>query len=114
LLDYLRRNVGAYRTWQLEDPPERVLRAANLGRPKRDGFRRLRVVQSSQDNCLSLEVEGDMLVMTVGQTGSWQVSAAFNSLSAGQGDFGFTPEGNQKSDHWMFWWILTDYLEKKP
>jgi len=102
LLGKLRGMEGAYRTWQLEKLPEIAWSGPNLGRPKADGFRRLRIEALATGEVPRLEPEGDLLKLTLTEIGRDELYAAFTSLSIGQGDFGFTPDENGNLPPWMF------------
>ena len=104
LLARLRNKDDQYRTWKLAPLPENAWRVPNYGRPRRDRFDRLRVNFDREATSLSFDVEGEMLILSLGPESLEKVVACFTSVSIGEGDFGISPDPNDKEPPWMFWW----------
>jgi hypothetical protein len=107
--DLLHRFQGGgprHRTLRLEPVTDAVLGIPNYPRKPAGSFAKLRIeFRPDDDEDFGLSMDGDRLVMTVGQNGIDELAHAFGEVARGGGDFGIASSGGRNAERWMFWWM---------
>jgi hypothetical protein len=105
LLDRMRGGEACHRTLKLGAVTERILSVPNYQRPTHGRFRTLRLDYSPEATTLTMQLDEERLILTVGPKRITRLTAAFAEVEVGLGDFGIATSDDRKADHWMFWWM---------
>jgi hypothetical protein len=105
LIDRMCSGEACHRTLRLGKVTEDIWRVPNFGPPKHEHFARLRLEFVPDADDLSLEVDGDRLILTAGNKRIRKLGSAFADVEIGDGDFGLATSASRKAEHWMFWWM---------
>lgn len=104
LLDRMRGDKACHRTLRLCPVTEDILAVPNFGRKTEGRYDTLRIDYQPDATALSLNPDGERLIMVAGNSLLPKLAAAFAKVEVGGGDFGIATSNNRRADHWMFWW----------
>lgn len=105
LIDRMAGGEACHRTMKLGQLTPSISEVPNFGEPKADSFVSMRVVFEPDAGDLTMEEEGDRLILTVGNKRIRALRAAFTEVEVGIGDFGIATSDDRKAKGWWFWWM---------
>jgi hypothetical protein len=105
LIDRMAGGSACHRTWKLESVTPAIAEVPNCGEPKADRFTSMRIFFQPDANDLTIEEDGDQLILTLGNKRLRALRTAFAEVEVGIGDFGIATSGDRKEKGWWFWWM---------
>ncbi len=105
LLDRMKGGEPYYRTIKLGQVTEEIWNVPDFGIPKKDKFATMRVQFSPEVNDLSMSIDQDRLVLTLGNAQLKSFTTALAQVENGDGDFGIGTSEKRNAESWMFWWM---------
>ena len=105
LIDRMAGGSACHRTLRLEQVTSAISAVPNFGEPKADRFTSMRMAFEPDAGDLTMEQDGDRLILTFGNKRIRALRAAFTEVEVGMGDFGITTSNDRKAKSWWFWWM---------
>ena len=96
---------ACHRTLKLRPVARAVSDAPGFGDAKGDHFTAMRIVFRPEASDLSIDVDGERLILTLGNGRIPALRAAFADVEVGQADFGIATSHDRKAKGWWFWWM---------
>ncbi|HEV2599026.1 hypothetical protein [Sphingopyxis sp.] len=105
LIDRMGGESACHRTLKIAPVTAAIATVPNFGEPKADRFATMRVAFEPDAGDLSMEADGDKLILTFGNKRLHTLRAAFAEVEVGIGDFGVATSDDRKEKGWWFWWM---------
>jgi hypothetical protein len=103
LIDRMAGGEARHRTLKLERVTPAIGSVPNYGEPKTDRFASMRIVFEPDADGLTMEEDGDRLILTFGNKRVPALRASFADVEVGIGDFGLATSNNRNAKGWWFW-----------
>lgn len=105
LIDRMAGGEARHRTMRLGWVTSAISEVPNFGERKPDRFTSMRVAFRPDAGEMTMEEDGDRLILTFGNKQVSDLRAAFADVEVGNGDFGIGPSDDRRIKPWYFWWM---------
>lgn len=105
LIDRMAGGEACHRTLKLRLVARAISDGPGFGEAKDDRFTAMRIVFRPEASDLTMSVDGERLILTLGNKRIRALRAAFADVEVGQGDFGIATSDDRKAKGWWFWWM---------
>lgn len=105
LIDRMAGGGACHRTLKIASATAAISAVPNFGAPKTGRFTTMRIAFEPDAGDLSMDEDGDKLILTFGNKRLRALRAAFAEVEVGIGDFDIATSDDRKEKGWWFWWM---------